>query len=592
MTGSDDRSRNLPPPPAATPTDRWALDRGAIVPARQVPSALTAPTPPARRGRRTVLIAVLGALVVLAAAGGAAAYLFLRGTTADLLERIPADADAVAVVSLDPSASQKLNIARIADEFHGIGGGDDGVGGRLERWGDEVLDGTGLGSDDVTSWLGVELAVATDVVDGTPHTAVIADVADRDGAERMLAKLGVPGAAWDGVEWTERDHLGVTLSIPSRREGEVPAYAFDDDAIILASHVEMLERVIDTHRDTLPSISSSASFQEAEASLPDGRVLFAFIDTASLHDEIDDALAAEAVTSVGGLGDLSAVKGIGISVSAESDGIALDVVSAYDAANLTGALRDQVTAPDGENPLLGSIPADAWGVAAARHFQYGLEEAARELERADPAVASDLEAMGLTGPEGLLGLLGGDMAIALMPDDTTTVGGALLLTVDDEDAARAAAETLAEGLSDTMRSGGGGRLRWEERTHADGTRISVLRDGSVAYAVRDDVLVVGTSVEQVIDVLDVRSDGSITGDPAFVRGIEGVPTTDGVFYVDVARIVNSIHDALPPEERDDFDRDLGPDLRKIRSVAFGVDMDQARQRFRMFVAIPEQGEVT
>ena len=72
-------------------------------------------------------------------------------------------------------------------------GGPDGIGERLETWADEALDGTGVRFDDVTSWLGVEIAVAADAVGGTQRSVVVAVVDDRDGAEAMLAKLGAKG---------------------------------------------------------------------------------------------------------------------------------------------------------------------------------------------------------------------------------------------------------------------------------------------------------------------------------------------------------------------------------------------------------------
>ncbi len=580
---------DLPPPPAARPTDRWALDPGAIVPSGSVPAATAASTPPGpgRRRRRTAVLAIAGTLVVLAAAGGATAYLFLRGSSAQLLERVPSSVDAVAVAYLDPSAGQKMNVVRIADEFPGIGG-TAGAGDRLEAWGDDALAGVGLRFDDVTSWIGVEVAVAAEVVDGTPHVAILADVGDRDGAERMLAKLRAPGAPWDDVEWTEREYLGTTLSIPQGPAGDAPSYAFDDEALILTSDPGLLERVIDTHRGSIQSIASAASFQDAEAELPDGRLMLAFLDTASLQDAIEDLAGVGAATSVGGLGDLSAVRGIGMSISAESDGVALDVVTSYDAANLTGVLREQVMAPTRPNPLLDSVPADAWGLLAAQHLEIGLEEAVRELETQDPSVASDLRDLGLTGTGGVLDLLTGDMAVAASPDRTTTVGGALLLSVDDPDEARDAVERFATGVTDLLSADAGGAadLRWDTRTHPDGTSISYARDSFVAYAVRGDVLVIGTSVEQIEGVLDAGTDGSLTDDPAYLAGIDGVPTTDGVFYLDVSRVVNSIRDALPPEERNSFDEEVGSDLRTIRSVAFGVDMNEERQLFRMFVAIP------
>jgi hypothetical protein len=586
-----DAPREFPPPPQAQPTDRWALDPGAIVPGR--PGGPVVDDAPhagrRRRGRRTLAIA-LGALVVLAAAGGAAAFFVLRGSTAALLERVPADVDAVTVVYLDPSASQKVNLARIADAFPGVGG-TDGAGERLEEWGDQVLADTGLRYDDVTAWLGVEVAAAVDVVEGTPQVALIADVADRDGAERMLAKLRAPGSPWEDAAWSEREHEGVTLSI-AEEGSDVPSYAFDADALIMTSDPALLERVIDTERGTRGSIASASSFVDAEAELPDGRLMVGYVDMASIIDGVRDVIGADLDdVPAEDLADLEAIRGVAMSLSAEPDGVAFDLIASYDPGKLSGALREQVMAPDGENELLGSVPSEAWGVFGAQHLDLGIRDAIEQLEAEDPAFAADLREAGLTGTGGLLDVLSGDLAILAAPDDTTTVGGALLLGVSDEGASRDAVERVAETVASMVASDAPAgtsptSLVWTSQTHDDGTAIRWARDLPVAYAIRDRTLVIGTSVEQVEGVLDAASEGSLIDDPAYERGMKGVPASDVSFFVDVGRVLESIREALPAEERDAFNEEVGQELRAIRSVAFGVDMTETRQRFRLFVAIP------
>jgi hypothetical protein len=411
----------------------------------------------------------------------------------------------------------------------------------------------------------------------------------------MLAKLRAPGAPWEDVTYSERTYLDTTLSIPDGTT-DAPAYAFDDDALILTSHVELLERVIDTHRGTTQSLATGASFQETEAELPEGRLMLAFIDTGSLQAELEDAFATGAAASIGGLGDLRAVDGVGISMSAEPNGVAFDVVASFDAANLTGSLREQVMAPDHENVLLPSVPEDAWGVFGAQHLQFGIQEAIDELESQDPGIAADLRDIGLTGGNGLLDLLTGDIAVSVSPDETTTVGGALLLRVSDDDAAGTAVERVATsaaglGVSD-LRPEDVPQLEWRSRTGADGTEITYLTELPIAYALRDGMLVIGSSVEQVDDVLAAENDGSLIDDPAYLRGIRGVPATDMLFYLDVGRVVTSIEEALPVEERASFREDVGADLRAVRSVAFGMDANETRQRSRMFVAVDVDDEVT
>ena len=591
-----DDARELPPPPAAQPTDRWALDPGAIVPGR--PGPLAGPVEPAprrRRGRRALSIALVGVVAVVAA-GGAAAFFVLRGSSAELLERIPADVDAVAVVYLDPSASQKVNVARIADAFPSVAGAGEAEE-RIEEWGDELLADSGLRYDDVASWLGVEAAAAVDVVDGEPQVALIADVADRDAAESMLAKLRTPGSPWEDAAWTEREHEGVTLSIADEA-GDVPSYAFDEDALILTSDPGLLERVIDTQRGTLGSIATASSFVDAEAELPDGRLMVGFVDMTSIVQGLEDAIGADLDEAASeGLTDLEAIRGIAMSLSAEPDGVALDVVASYDPGKLTGALREQVMAPDHPNELLPSVPQDAWGLFGAQHLDLGIRDAVEQLEADDPALAADLREAGLTGSGGLLDLLTGDLAAFASPDDATTVGGAVLLGITDEDATREAVERLAQTVEDTAFADAppgstAGSLEWTSETHDDGTTIRSVRDLPIAYAIRDRTLVVGSSVEQIEGVLDAASEGALVDSPVYGAGMEGVPDTDMSFFVDVGRVLETIRESLPAEERDAFNEDVGQDLRAIRSVAFGVDMNETRQRFRLFVAIPSADDAT
>jgi hypothetical protein len=539
----------------------------------------------ARVARPVVLIGVGVALLLAAIA--ATAFVLLRGSTANLTAWVPSDAEIAAVAYLDPATGQKVNLAQLTDAFPGVTGPTD-FGRQLEEWGDDALDDLGLRFDDVAGWLGVEVALVADVEEDVSSVAVLAHVEDRDGAELMLAKLQAPGAPWEGAEWHEREHLGVTLTVPDGDVPGLPAYAFDDDVLIVASEPRLIERILDTHHELRPSVRTNVSYQESQAELPGSALLTAFVDVGSLADAVDPTAAAGAASSISGLGDMQAVRSIGIALTAEPDGLALDVVASFDAANLTGALREQLEAEDHTNALLRSIPARTWGVLAAEHVDLGIEAALDELRDQDPGALDDLDDAGLTGPDGLLDLLTGDMAVAVAPGRQMPVGGAMLVGVTDQNAARQAVERLAAAIAEQI----AGRARradisgWERTAHPDGTTITFAPRAPIAFALRDDVLILGTSVEQVAGVLDTSPTDSLAADPAFERGTSGVPTTDALFYADIGRVITSIRDALPAEDRAEWDPELARDLRTVRSIAFGVDANTDREWIRMFLAIP------
>lgn len=595
MDGAGDPFQDLPEPPAARAAERPTFDpiaRPRPRPAPTEPPASEPDDPTERSGPRfrvpkSVVIAAAAALGV--AAIGLTAFLLLRGSTAHLLGHIPGDVEALGVVSLDPGAGQKLNIARLSDAIPGMSGPTD-VAARLEEWGDDALAELGLDYDDVTSWLGVEVAFMVDVRDEETSVAILAHMDERDGAKLMIAKLSSPGGAWDGVRWNPTPHRGVTVEVPSDGPADVPTYAYDGDVLVIASDPGFVRRIIDTHQGVAPSIETVASYQEAEAELPASRLVTAFVDTTALGGDLQPA--AGTVTALGGLGDLGAVRSIGMSVAVEADGIALDMVASYDAASLTGPLLDQVSAEDHDNTLLDMVPADAWGVFAGQHFDLSLGAAIDEIQVSDPATARDLQQAGISGDGGLIELMTGDLAVALSPDDRTTVGWALLVGISEDAATASAVERAALGIAELL--GGDGRgtgaevVAWDELGGPGGVVIRAARELPVAYALDGGVLVVGTSVDQVGRVLATGDDTSSADRAPFARATAELRATDALFYVELRRVLDSIRDGLRPSDRQRFDEELGDELRAIRSISFGIDADPDRERIRVFVEIPPE----
>ncbi|HEX6130618.1 MAG TPA: DUF3352 domain-containing protein, partial [Actinomycetota bacterium] len=342
----------LPPPPSTASVDHLDARSGA------------APTGSPGAARRRRAWAIAGASLAALAAIVLVVASMLRGSTADLLSVVPADVDLAVFLSLDPSAGQKVNLLRLRESLPSgrLPGEIEEV---VEEAGEGLLAGTGLRADDVTAWLGVEVAFVLDAVDGVPEVAVVAHAEDVDGARRMVAKLAAPGGAWEELSWTERRVDGAMLRVA---EGDrAPAYAFDGDVVVLGSDATLVERVLGTARGRLGALATASWFRDAELELPDDRLVGVFANPAALTAGLDDLSIADDVAALAGVGDVATVRSLGVAVSAEPEGLAVDAVAVYDPITMDPALAEAADEVDAANPLLSTVPTDASGVYVTRH---------------------------------------------------------------------------------------------------------------------------------------------------------------------------------------------------------------------------------
>jgi hypothetical protein len=419
----------LPPPPSARAAETSGLDLlPSSLPAPR--SAAPAPTPTAPR--RTTLFVVIAAAAVLVVAVVGGAFLLLRGSTAELLRMAPADVDLVVVAHLDPAAGQKVHLARLRAAVPSLATSA-AFDGRLRSALDDLLAGTGLRGDDVVGWIGAEIAFVADVADGEPRAAGLFHVGDRDGAQTMLAKLATPGAPWDGLEWRERDLHGHVLRVAGTASGGTVAYAFVDDVLVIADDDDLLVRIVETADGRHASIDTTSAFQGAEAELPGERLLLAYANPAPF-------LSGEALGSgdgvvwlpqLLGVGELEAVRGIGLAVTARPEGFVVDVTVRYYTSRLFGPLRERLAAADEDHAIVPRVPADAWGVIAVRHADVAWPSFPDAIRGSEATLADDLDRLGLSG---LSGHAVGDAALVLLGAEPA--GVVLTMEIDDDASTR------------------------------------------------------------------------------------------------------------------------------------------------------------
>ena len=535
--------------------------------------------PPARRAR----LLVGGALALLLVAGTAtAAMVLVGGDTGVAVEMVlPADAEVAVVVSLDPPAGQKMNLLRLAGRFPDLQDAAD-IDHEIDELLNEALRDLDLTSRDL-EWVGAEIGLVAQIEGPTGDSAEMpedpGDVAvvlatdDASGAEETLRKAR---ESQEGEAWSQRDHGDVQLW-----SGPDAAYAVAGGFAIVADDEALVRSTLEVLAGRAPALGASEAYTDVVAHLPVERLGLVFVDVAAVFEELEQLPATP--TLAGRLQDLEAIRGMGMSVSAEPDGIAFDATVTYDADEMSDELREQLRAPAEPNVLLRSVPEDAYLVAGQKGYTLGLDVAVEQMGVDAPRLASELRRYGVTGPGGLLDALSGDLAFEVGPGDP--VSGSLLLATDDEVALQRALDRVV------VRAGGIPPSELVRREIGGVTITTVGAAGPVqlAYAVADGRAIVASSPDRVLQALEAATGaGSILDDPAYGRVTDRVPTEDSVMYVDVAAIVEAIRETIPVEDRAEFDEQAGRFADPISGIAGGAESDPFSQHVRVFVQIPDK----
>ena len=530
------------------------------------PEDLLAPT---RAGRRWIVV-IVAAVVGLIAAGAVAAFFVLRGSGEMLLDAVPADADAVVAAYLDPAASQKVNLLRMVERFPELGD-EAQLQERVDETLDDLLEGTGLTHQDL-GWVGDEVAIWFDVESGSADGAVLVHSSDREAAERAMEKV----LDTAGGEPISSDHLGVTVW--SVDDG---ALALVDDVVILGSDDVAVEQTVDVMRGEEAALDTSEEFLEITQTLPEAKLILGYVDVGQVLEGLEGLVPPDVAGSPLSAGQASRMAFV---VVAEDDGIALEAVQANDTEAMDPALVEALNEPPHANTTLPLVPADAYGVFAMEQLE-AFETALASVQDTDPELAAQMEELGITGPDGIVASVTGDLAFEASPDPSGPVGGAVLIGVEDEERWLRFLEENLGGLPETA---------IVEEDHA-GTTIWALqaRGGGpvfpfpASWAVVDGILVVGTSPEHVGRIVETAAEGAggLAADGGFTQAFPN-PDLDTLMYVDTPAILAAIRQQFPPEDLTIFDEDVGRYWDPVGYVAASSDGDATSNRSRVFVQVP------
>jgi hypothetical protein len=567
------------------------------------PERPDAPSPSRRRGHRLLAI-VAAALIVLGGCAAAAAFFLMRGSSKDLLQLVPASSEVVATAYLDPSVGQKMNLLVLAHRFPALGSDQD-LRKQVNTALDEALESTGLAHDDVLPWLGSEVAIAVDFGpnDDVVTTSALLASTDDGAAETALDK-GMTASL--GAEQT-RDYRGVTMHVFGSGSSLV-GFAIVDHVVIISNHESGLTRVIDVSEGTTPGLADDRDFVDTLSTLPEGKLGFVYVNPEELVSRaLSDSGLGAVAGSMPGLDTVRALRSIGMSLSAQPDGLSFDLTVRLDPSKLDPATREQLDEPLHENATLSFVPANSYAVAT----QQGLDTTLRQVLDQALSTPQGERLRQRLGVDDALSALTGDMAFEIGPGSgTTPVGGALVLGVNDP----AAVQHTLDGLADLalasqqrahvsspfpargdrsrrrmtqlshLQPGPEPRVGWRTTTY-QGTTISYLVDPSLsgsgflpAYAVVDGAAMIGSSPAEIRKLIDVKGgQPSITSSSAYTRALARVPSGSSSFYLDVTGIVSRFASTLPP--------DVEANIEPIKTVVTGGTSSSSGSTSRLFIEI-------
>lgn len=589
-------------PATYEPAVRWA-------PAEPV----VRPSTPRKGGRGRWAVTIVVVALVIAATAAIAALLTGSSPTATVLGYVPEQTIMYGEVRLDLPGDQRRAVGEFLSTFPGFA--DQAA---LDTKLDEVLDdlikdlskGNQTYTTDIKPWFGGELAFS---VGPLPPAAPMVDDPSAMDKVRFLVLLSIkdgPGAqAWfqaallkSGVTTTSETYQGVTLTLFDKT-GDAPkgALALIDGKVAAVGDVTSVKAAIDTKGQG--GFANEPDPKTALDSADGDHIGFMYIAVSPWLDWMTDLSKATA-TEFGG----PATIGLESMASylpdwgafwlrVEDDAVVMDATAPKPATTL-GPTDDRTS------KVAEHIPATAMVVAISHDYGATLKQVLA-LYKAEPSLKEMIDQL-----ETGLGVLGGQDAVLAWIGDTAIVvndsvgspeGGIVALPTD-----KAAAERLFTSLRSFIALGGAQQgISVRDETYA-GTTITIVDVGDlaalsgmgsagaaapfpmpsghveIAYAVTDDIVVVGSGPGFVKHVLDTTSGTSIASNDRYKGLIDRAGTGTGSVFVDIAAIrvllEKALADADPgtlPKYESDVKPYLSPFDALVASGSVGGDLTES-----------------
>ena len=553
------------------------------------PSAVVTTVAAAGPSRQRWLIAAVVTAVVLAGSALIAGLLAGRATP-EVLRYV--SSDALVVVELRPElpGDQRAKVGELLSHFPGFKDQstlDEKIDESLDLIVDRAIGGEVDYRADVKPYLGGPAVVAMSGLEndasGDPPFLVVATT---DGS----ADCHFP----DDQPTHSESYQGAQITI---EDGDHPLACAIDGRFAVAGPLNAVRVAVDTKRRG-GSIADDDSFRAAQDALDGDHVSAVFVNAkAFMERAMASSPEGSAVATTFPVGALPAW--FAAQVRAEDDALVLTGVTPVPAS------FPAPPGPDHASVLAGRIPGTAIAAFEAHDLgasiQAGLDQLAENPETAEVAQQIEAAVASIGGLDGLTGWMG-DLAVVVTADGAA-YGGGLVLEAKDE---AAAAATLASIRNLIVLAGTGSEIHLDELDH-NGTTIYSLDVGDgaslfgmpagapidaagtplvIAFAQRDDLVVVGISVAFVESVLDSGDGASLADNPRYQRAIERAGESNGgQGYVDLAAILQRARSEMTGAAAADWDANIKPWISPFEGVAFSATRDGDHMRGRVVITV-------
>ncbi len=506
------------------------------------------------RHYRRFIIPGAAVLALAAATAGALALVLKPAITVEKMA--PASANLLVVANVDPSTSQKVNLLRALHTFPDLST-DKAITDKL----DQALKDSGLSfTKDIQPWMGGQVGVSAQISADQPKDVPVAlylVARDDAGARAMLAKLRT-GKLGSGLTWQDTSYSGITISVGTPKTGSPEAYAYVDHVAVLASSASMIQQIIDTDQGRAARLVDSAQFHATMSGLPSDRIAYLYLDGQSLMTSVKKQLKSMPATtgSIKNLSDLDAFQGIGATLSANGNGLVADLQMKIDSAKLSPATRAAMATAGHPAAVLRWIPRGSDAFLAFGNLNQTLKTLVDQAGT-DPAVSGTTDAIGLTGPGGVLNHLTGDAGVELEVGSRVIPAGAILLGTDNAASTTAffkkliltvtAISSSQIGLGPTA-SAPATTFKTTSYRGVVITSYAGLLSGTAAtafqpsFAVLDGMGILASNVAEARAVIDAHLAGTtIAGDATYQTAVSGsLKQPSGILYVNVGSLTGAL----------------------------------------------------
>jgi hypothetical protein len=571
---------------------------------------VAAPQPWLLRHRRLLIPA---AAVLALGAVSAAAVLLLVKPSGVVEKMLPATADVIAVANLDPSVTQKVNLLRAVHSFPDYKT-DKAITDKL----DQVLKDSGLSfSGDIQPWLGSEIGASVTLnlksaMGGSAADSPAAFYAvsrDDTKARAMLAKLRA--STWaKNYRWKDETYNGIVISVgtPTDTSGKTAAYSIVDHVVVLATSSALIHEIIDTDQGRAPRLVDSGDYQATLAGLPADRLGLVYVNGKSIVGNVKKDMATTPALGLAlkNVNDLDALQGIGATLSANGDGLLTDVLVKFDQSKLSPATREALAQPGRADTLVSWIPkaSDAFLSITSlnKTIQTVLDQSGNTA-----SVKAGTDAVGLTGPAGVLPHLTGDAGLEVSFGQNGLPAGAILLGTDDArtmNAFFARLLALAEGVAGSSFGSPSGvavtppasslsrtTYRGVVITSWASPLLGQLGAGETfipSYAVLDGMGILASTPAEVKAIVDAhKGAATIASDPTYkTSSVASLAKPSAIVYVDIARLLNAIRQSpLGAQTGLSSSSTLGANADPFKAVIITAASQADRATERFFVIV-------